>query len=620
MCGIAGIINFDKRPVIMEHLLSMTESMLERGPDDSGFFLSGWVGLGFRRLSIIDLAGGHQPISNENGSIQLVFNGEIYNHIELREELISRGHIFSTNSDAEVLIHLYEDKGVRALDEINGMFAFALYDAKVDEVWIVRDRLGIKPLYYVATESQFIFASDVRSIRAVFETDVDRDSIIKYLAHAYVPGRDTMWTGVKKLEPAHFFRINTNSADVKSENYWKPTSNLQFSDGELEARERIDSLLSDSISLQMRSDVPVGIFLSGGVDSSAIVSYAVECTNEPLRTYTINYVGKDSSDSRYAREVSKRYSTDHIEISVGPSEALRSLDELISSMDEPIADSAILAVHLISSFAKAQGVKVLLNGAGGDEIFGGYARHLYPKYGSSAWFAEAISRPLRKLLSKGIQLINSDRGIRASDHKFSWVGGVSGVSLSVCKKIIRDPADFKKLLSTIKKEYRSLDDSSNSEDYSYNRMLLDLSSYLPGDILSLTDKASMAASVECRVPLLDHRLVEFAFSLPSKINLLNGVPKGLFKQVLSGRLPEELLKRKKEGFNAPMSDWIYKSGALNLEDEFKCIAPVIESIIDLKKLQSILFHRKKNQQMSETIFSLILLNRWCLAQRCGSGK
>lgn len=614
MCGIAGIFNFNGQSVRQEQLSAMTDRMVERGPDDAGFYMSGSVGLGFRRLSIIDVAGGHQPLSNEDGTLQLVFNGEIYNHIELRGKLIARGHTFRTKSDAEVLLHLYEEKGEKALDDLNGMFAFALFDHQKNAIWIARDRLGIKPLFYASTPTEFVFASDIRALRAAFPTEIDSQAVLKYLALAYVPGTDSMWRQVKKLEPAHYLWVSCDGT-IKCERYWSLGPAGMWRGSLPEAKEQLNALLLNAIALQMRSDVPVGIFLSGGVDSSAIVSYAAQLTKEPLRTYTIDFAEKGSSDAKYAQLVADRYSTSHVELKMDATGAMLAIDDLLKRMDEPIADSAIFPAYLLSRTAQRQGVKVLLNGAGGDEIFGGYARHFPPRLGSPAWVAEELPSPLRGAISGLMKLIQPNRGMRANNPMFAWAGCVSGVDMHTCKNLLRKDVDFEQLTAAIKEEYSEIADSKNRASYSYDRMAMDLKTYLPGDVLSLTDKASMAASVECRVPLLDHRLVEFAFSLPSDINLLGGNPKGLFKEVLASSLPAELLNRKKEGFNAPIGQWMQAHGALRLEDEFSAgFAPVIDELIDSKALNALFANRTKSRHASETLFSIFLLNRWCLGQ------
>lgn len=611
MCGIAGIFNYDGQPVRLEQLSAMTDRMIERGPDDDGFYVSGTVGFGFRRLSIIDVSGGHQPLANEDYSLQLVFNGEIFNHIEIRGQLIARGHVFRTKSDAEVLLHLYEEKGVRALEDLNGMFAFALFDKQRNAIWIGRDRFGIKPLFYCATRERFIFASDIRALRAVFPTDINAKATLKYLGLAYVPGTETMWQGIHKLSPAHYLWVESNGS-IECKRYWSVVSLGTWRGTLSDAKSQLDDLLADAVRLQMRSDVPIGIFLSGGLDSSAIVSYASQLTPEPLRTYNVNFCGKKSSDSEFAQLVAKRYSTSHVEIIMSAAEALVAMDDLLPRMDEPVSDSAIFPAYLISRVAQQQGIKVLLNGAGADEIFGGYSRHWHSRLGSPTWVAESLPGFLRNRVANMWSIFQPHRGMRAANPMFAWAASVSGVNLDACRRLLRDSAAYREVISAIKDEYADISNSSPKLGYAYDRMAMDLRTYLPGDVLSLTDKASMAASVECRVPFLDHRLVEFAYSLPSDINLLGGKPKGLFREVLENRLPGELIHREKSGFNAPISEWIQ---SLDIRDELlHRRTALLDEILDPSELTALLSNTKRMALASETLFSLFLLNRWHRAQ------
>jgi asparagine synthase (glutamine-hydrolysing) len=613
MCGIAGIFNFNSESVGLNQLKAMTNSMVERGPDDDGFYINGPIGLGFRRLSIIDVDGGHQPLCNEDKTIYLIFNGEIYNHIELRASLTSRGHIFRTRSDAEVLIHLYEDKGIDAIADLNGMFAFALYDTQHKSLFVARDRVGIKPLFYSISQDKFTFASDVRALRAISNLELNPNAFLEYLGLAYVPGPGTMWRGVEKLQPGHYMHID-HAGQINTVRYWT-LSKGGWTGSVNEAESLLDAHLSQALKFQMRSDVPIGIFLSGGVDSSALVAYAARFTNGPLQTFTINFSGKISEDARFAQLVSEKYKTQHAEIDMSPLDLEVAMDDLLSGMDEPISDSAIFPAFLLSVAAKNKGIKVLLNGAGGDEIFGGYSRHWPPRAWTPAWCAESLPPGIRAFVASAIGKFSPSRGLRASDKIFSWASGISGVNLPALEEILRSEAAYKSVVSTIQKEYRSLDHPSNFDNYMYRRMELDLNTYLPGDILSLTDKATMLASVECRVPLLDHNLIEFAYSLPPEINLLGGEPKGLFRRVLSKKLPMALLNRKKEGFNAPVSTWMQMKNGLSIEEEL-IGEPVslVSELINAKSLERLISNSRNSSVVSETLFSIFLFNRWCRAQ------
>lgn len=613
MCGIAGMVAWDGRRIAVAELKAMTDRMQQRGPDDDGFFVADGVGLGMRRLSIIDVAGGHQPLSNETGDLQLVLNGEIYNHVELRQQLIARGHSFRTASDAEVVLHLYEEKGVGALADLNGMFAFALYDSRRGAVWIARDRLGIKPLFYATTPGSLIFASDVNALRAAVPSGVDARQVLKYLSLSYAPGSETVWSGVRKLLPAHFLWIE--GGQVKQECYWSLRDIGGWRGENGDAQEQLEALLQDSVKLQLRSDVPLGVFLSGGLDSSSIVALAAQQLSEPLRTFTIRFEGKESLDDSFAKRVAQRYATSHTVIPMGAAEALTALDELLPMLDEPLSDSALLPAYWLSKAARQLGIKVVLNGAGGDEIFGGYSRHWPANFGTPTWVADTVPTPLRQVTVGVWSMFQPHRAFRASDPVFAWAAGVSGVNLHAARRLLRDPRDYDVMVDAIHCEYGDLHQDRAGLGYTHTRMNLDVQTYLPENVLSLTDKATMSASVEGRVPLIDHRLVEFAFSLPTRINCPAGVSKGLLKRVMRERLPSDLLTRRKEGFNAPDAVWLRNDQGVDLSAELlQARTPVLDALIDPRELARLLASPQQRAQSGSMLFALFLFNRWHRAQ------
>ncbi len=611
MCGITGIYRFDKRQISESDIKKMTNSMIHRGPDDDGIFVEGALGIGMRRLSIIDVEGGHQPLTNEKGNLHLVMNGEIYNYIELRADLTAKGHKFSTGSDAEVILHLYEDKGFNALEELNGMFAFALYDSNDRSLWIARDRLGIKPLFFAKTSEYFAFSSDIKSLRTQYPSFISWERTIEYLTLGYIPEEHTMWDGISKLRPGNYATINSHG-EVKISPYWN-INNFETWHGSLnEAEEQLENLLNDAVKLQLRTDVPFGAFLSGGIDSSAIVAMASGQLREPLKTFTIDFEGKESSDdSFFAKQVSARYATEHFNLKMSSQDAMMALDELLSIIDEPLGDSALIPVYTLSKFAREQGVKVLLNGAGGDEIFGGYARHWKPRFPTPAWVAENLPQPFRTGLAKTWSVFQPQRGIRASDPRISWGVSISGVDIDALSDILKHNDAFGEISRTLFSEHSALvERDANINSYSYQRMLMDIKNYLPDNILSLTDKATMAASVEGRVPLLDHRLVEFAFALPQKTNLLDS-PKGLFKKVAGKLLPQEIFNRKKEGFNPPDQGWFGQSLKSVISDELLGNSGgILSNMIDFKKLEKLLNDPKRAKHAATTLYSLYLFNKW----------
>lgn len=587
----------------------MTDCMVNRGPDDDGFHAAAGFGIGMRRLSIIDVAGGHQPISNETDDIHLVFNGEIYNHVELRQQLKARGHAFKTGSDAETILHLYEEKGVDALQDLNGMFGFALHDSRRGALWIARDRLGIKPLFYATTPDSLAFASDIRALRAEFPTEVDASQVAPYLAFGYVPGERSMWRGVQKLAPGHYLWVEGGKFAVHK--YWAVDALGSWRGTVDEAERRLGELLRDALRLELRSDVPLGMFLSGGLDSSSLTALAAEQLTEPLRTFTIRFEGKKSLDNHFALAVAERYRTRHTVIPMTASDAGTVLDELLPMMDEPVADSAFVPAYWISKRARDEGIKVLLNGAGGDEIFGGYRRHSPPAFGSPTWVAERFPRPVRRLIGGAWEQFQPHRGLRATDPVIAWASTVSGVNLPAARALLRDPGDFASMLNAIHHEFAPLAHRNGGMSYAHRRMRLDLETYLPGDVLAVTDKATMAASVEARVPLLDHRIVEFALSLPAEINMPGGRAKGLFKRVMASRLPADLLTREKEGFNAPDDVWMRGDAGIDLSAELlDNRSPILDGLLRPKALERLLSRERERTRAASLLFSLFLFNRW----------
>lgn len=610
MCGIAGTYSFANRQICKKEVELMTDQMVERGPDDNGSFVYSNFGIGMRRLSIIDVDGGHQPLFNEDNSLALVLNGEIYNYKELRSKLIKKGHVFKTNSDSEVVLHLYEEYGNKAVEYLNGMFAFALLDIRRSKIWIVRDRIGIKPLFYFKTENDFYFASDIRALRKSISTSINKDKFISYLTLGYVESEFTMWNGVKKLPPANYIEIINNS--FKIYNYWKISKSdsldIEFST----AKSKLEELLYDSVRLRLRSDVPFGAFLSGGLDSSALVALASKQLDSPLNTYTVNFEGKSGKDNYYANMVHKLYSTNHKELILSHEEFVKSSDELLQIIDEPIADSAIVPAYWLSKMAKNDGIKVLLNGAGGDEIFAGYSRHHYGTLGSTEWVLNSLPSNIRKILAYLWKQKNVNQSFRIKNPVNDWAVGISGIN----------PIDIKNSLKNLE-DFRFVEDALNSfgkmrskrANFSYDRMLIDMHNYLPQNILSLTDKATMAASLEGRVPLLDHRIVEFSFALPSHLNIYGNQSKGLFKKIMENYLPSDLVYRQKEGFNPPDQKWAKSDKNDIYYDEIitNC-TPIIDDFIDLNGIRKILDSRELRMQNGTMLNALYHFNKWVRAQ------
>ena len=602
MCGIYGIINFNGKPVRKELLFAMGEKMRHRGPDGEGHIIFDKIGIGMRRLAIIDPSGGQQPISNEDGSIYIILNGEIYNHTELRSELLLRGHQFKTKSDVECVVHLYEEMGTACINRLNGMFAFALFDKKQNRLWLARDRLGIKPLFYSKTDKQFVFSSDLNAIKIIKNVKVKEEALIKYLGFSYVPEPETIYHNVYKLGCAE--QIIIENSNFKLSSYWSPFNTSPFLGSIREATSRLETIIVESSKLQMRSDVPIGVFLSGGIDSSAIAAFVARLnTQNTIKTFTINFLGKEGQDSKYAKIIADSINAKHETIDVNSSNLALALDELLPFMDEPLSDSAIVPTYMISKYAREKGIKVLLSGAGGDEVFGGYKRHFPMRFGSAAWIAQhKLVRNLFKIITK---YSYPHLSWRLASPARNFGISISGANLEFLNKAFNNNEYFNKLLSN----YENIFYEAISTKI-IDRMRLDLQTYLPNNIMSLTDKATMAASVEGRVPLLDHHLVEFAFSLPSNFNPLGGKDKGLFKKLLLNRLPKEILNRKKEGFNAPMNNWVESDPSIIREELLGNTSPILKNLLNFKIIENWLQNSKKRQFAGDTIFSIYILNKW----------
>jgi asparagine synthase (glutamine-hydrolysing) len=564
MCGIYGQFRLDGKPVSRSMLHSMGNAMIHRGPDDEGVFCEGGVGLGMRRLSIIDLAGGHQPFTAVSGQVALVANGEVYNFKELRLELERAGYIFRSQSDCETILWGFLEWGVdKLVQKLNGMYAFALWDGRAQQLVMVRDRLGIKPLYYHFDGKVFTFASEAKSlfpagIRAV----LNHGALPAYLALGYVPAPQTLFAGIHKLPVASIAVASAEKLDVRS--YWSLSPEIDASTSEAEWSERVSAQLESSVAMQMVSDVPLGAFLSGGIDSSAVVAYMSRHASGPVKTYAIGFDGDAASrfynELPYAREVAASFGTEHHEILVRPDVA-RLLPALIWQLDEPMADSAFLTTYLVSEFARRE-VTVILSGVGGDELFGGYRRYLGQHYVANY---ERLPARVRSLLG-GIA------GRLPADRHGRWLNLARLARTFILSVELPFEARYRSYVQMFAPEaiaalcengygdeYDPLTKAftqADSRDY-LNRLLhVDSLTQLPDDLLLLTDKMSMSVSLECRVPLLDHKLVELAARIPASIKMRGGRLKHLMKQSLRDTLPDVILDRQKRGFGAPMGAWL----------------------------------------------------------------
>jgi asparagine synthase (glutamine-hydrolysing) len=561
MCGIVGVINKDQNEVVDEKIIkNMCSVIRHRGPDDWGKWVHGHVGIGMTRLSIIDVDGGSQPIHNEDKSIWIVFNGEIYNFKKLRTELKKHGHVFYTFSDTEVIIHLYEEFGEDCVKYLRGMFAFALWDQKNQILFLARDRLGIKPLHYQDNGKRLIFGSEIKSILSYpdLPREVHSSSLKDYIALGYVPDPYTMFESINKLPPGHLIICKKGNMVVKQ------YRDLEFKIGRSQPEEyyieRILDILNESVKIRLMSEVPLGAFLSGGVDSGLVVALMAKNMSEPVKTFSIGFENQNYNELQYARMIAERYSTDHHEEIVKP-DAESIISDLVQQFDEPFADSSAIPTYYVSKMTR-NSVVVALSGDGGDELFGGYDRYLdgFPVHITS-WLPDALRKYLFMNLSRMMpEWFPGVSTLRYSavndDERYIWKisKGMSVIHEDVFSE------DFKQSLITTDPSSALISylQYLKDKDTLSRRQYLDTKTYLPGDILTKVDRTSMLVSLEARVPILDHKLVEFAATIPPNIKIKGRTRKYLLKKTAERLLPMDAIYRKKMGFAVPIAQWINK--------------------------------------------------------------
>ena len=563
MCGVCGIYEYKTHKRVDQQILAGMLSVLHhRGPDDAGVFFDKDVALGMRRLSIIDLDGGKQPISNEDGSITTVFNGEIYNYLPLQEELEGRGHRLRTASDTEVIVHLYEDLGEECVQHLRGMFGFAVWDARKRRLLLARDRLGIKPLYYTRAGGRLIFGSEIKAIlqHPSVQVLLNHEGLNNFLSLKYVPAPQTMFEGIHALPPGYLLTCDENG--VKVRRYWD-LSFAKHRNGHLPEEtyaEQLEALLRESVKLHLASDVPFGAFLSGGVDSSTIVALMSQFLSGPVKTYSVGFAGHGEkfSELPYARLVAKQFKTDHHEVFIRPSHLVDLAQKVVWHLDQPLAEHATLANYMVAELA-SRDVKMVLTGEGGDELFAGYARYsgerLSPFFQripqAVKWLALAASSHLPGLRRQKLALY----ALSQREEATRFVNWFPLFNSEMKEALLSN--DLKDSLrgcdaDSVFGEHLASTDASEPLD----RMLyVDTKLWLPDLLLARGDKMSMAVSLEARVPLLDHKLVEFAATLPQNLKVKGLVRKYLLKKVSRRWLPSEIIDRKKQGFPMPSSLW-----------------------------------------------------------------
>jgi asparagine synthase (glutamine-hydrolysing) len=560
MCAIVGIVYKDRDRMVDEPvLMEMRDLLIHRGPDDAGLYIDGHVGLGHRRLSIIDISSGHQPMTNEDETLWIVFNGEIYNFKSLREFLLGKGHRFTTKSDTEVILHLYEEKGADCVKELNGIFAFAIWDTKQKSLFLARDHMGVKPLYYAETDDAFLFASEIKSIAksGYLEPRCRDEGVFEYFMFRHVSGEHTLFEGVKNLLPACMMYFRDGRIEAKR--YWSPYPEGKKEGSDFKSSsEDLSALLEDAVRMQLISDVPLGTFCSGGLDSSLVTAYAAKLTARQINTFSVGFHEGDYDETRYAQMVSKQHGTRHHEIKLDNREFADLLPKMIWHNDEPLNFANSVQIYAVSKLAKEY-VTVVLTGEGSDELFAGYPRYFIPRlsafYGNLPLFLKSIARAFA-------------RG--TNDHRLKKIHKYSSYSLEEALLYNSSFLDRNFLAEILNNGYisglefresclregkeRGLDDVTTMA-------LLDQQNYMVS-ILNRQDKMSMAASIESRVPFLDYRVVEYANSLPARYKNGQFRTKYILKEIAGDFLPAAIVNRRKSGFGVPLGEWLNDSGGV----------------------------------------------------------
>jgi asparagine synthase (glutamine-hydrolysing) len=620
MCGIAGFISKEnnlptaEREVLLD---KMCKIITHRGPDEQGTIVKDRAALGMRRLSIIDLKSGQQPIFDCSGNLAIVFNGEIYNFQQLKEDLQKRGHKFKTNSDTETIVHAFEEFGTDCLKHLRGMFAFAIYDFRDESLFIARDRIGKKPLFYAKTkDGNFVFGSELKSLieHGEISREIDFSALDAYLTFGYVSEEFCIFKGVHKLLPGHF--LTYKKGEIKTQKYW----DFNYS-GETEAKSEAEFIahlrekVKEAVKIRLISEVPLGAFLSGGVDSSAVVGMMSQISEKPVKTFSIGFNEDTFNELKFARIAAKHFNTEHHEFIVTP-DLVEIVDDLVWHFDEPFADSSALPTFMVSKLARGF-VTVVLSGDGGDELFAGYTRYAIDKKRRS--FAN-----LPRRLRKGILQPLSE----ALPHGFSGKNFIYNTSLDAIDRYIDSVSYFgklKKIELYANNLRQNLNGSSNKAETIFQKiaasvasknptdklLYLDSKTYLPSDILTKVDRMTMANSLEARVPLLDHELIEFVQKIPAELKLKGTETKYIFKKAMEGIVPNEILYREKQGFGVPINEWINSQ----LKDRIHGILSEKRTLergyFNAKYIQTLLDeHAKNRRDHSHALWILWMLELW----------
>jgi asparagine synthase (glutamine-hydrolysing) len=617
VCGIAGIVGCEGEAIDRAQLQQMCRTIAHRGPDDEGLYVNGRIGLGMRRLSIIDLSGGHQPIFNEDKSVWIVFNGEIYNFPELREELLNRGHQFYTHTDTEVIVHLYEEMGSDCVQKLRGMFAIALYDERRQSLLLARDRVGKKPLYYALRNGRLYFGSEIKAILAAAPdlAQVNREAILQFFYFGYIPDPHSAFQNIAKLPPGHVAEYR--KGEVKVRQYWDlPPYGTHDPGSDESCLQEMEQKLAEAVKIRLISEVPLGALLSGGVDSSVVVALMARASSSPVKTFSIGFRKQDFNETEYARMVAHRFGTDHHELFVEPN-ITETLERLTGMMEEPFGDSSMIPTYHVSRLAR-QHVTVALSGDGGDELFAGYDRYLVHwkrrHFGAiPGWIGDLYRNHVYPWLSED-----------APGRKFAWNVTLSGRdryldSISFLPALDRERSLFAEAFVSRARTWRDAVrqfadyyENAPAQDELGRLLYLDTKTYLTADIMTKVDRMSMANSLEMRAPILDHVFMEWVTSLPAKYKFRNGRRKYIFKK-LAERLgiPGPLLDRKKQGFALPLVHWMkneLKDGLLTILAEPRTLQ---RGYFDASAIKALLQdHFRGRRDHSAAIWLLLIFELW----------
>jgi asparagine synthase (glutamine-hydrolysing) len=617
MCGIAGFVAREAIRDLSVVLRSMADVIAHRGPDDEGFYEAATksgvsrVGLAHRRLSIIDLSAGHQPIGNEDGSIQIVFNGEIYNFVTLREELISRGHRFATASDTETIVHAYEEYGDDCVTHLRGMFSFAIWDVKRDRLFLARDRFGKKPLFICEQGGNLLFASEIKSLLAYpgIHTEVNRDAVWDYLAYRYVPGPATLFSGIHKLPPGSI--AVWEHGKLHEHCYYTPPDRQAWGEREPppEPVGRFLELLDESVKIRMVSDVPFGAFLSGGIDSSAIVGLMARHSSLPVKTFSVGFAESSYSELGYASVIARQFKTEHHEVTVSQNHLMEELPALVRYRDAPVSEPSDIPIYLLSREARRV-VKMVLTGEGSDEFLGGYPKHVFERYAASYQMlpgvlrhglieplAHALPYRFRRAKTAIVNLGLEDR----QDRMPRWFGALSGKERDELAAI--RPAAGRR---------SGVQFDTPVESSALRRILyFDQTSWLPDNLLERGDRMTMAASIEARMPFMDHELAAYVSSLPDHYRVRGRQTKWILREAMKRLLPEAILERPKVGFRVPVNEWFRGPMRDYLYDHLTGPGSRTRDYYNRVALDRILTEHVQGQQNNEKLlWSLLNLEIW----------